>query len=162
MTGLGDVSEIHVPRRLVTVAMLHLRDVGRRGFEGLALWAGVKSEKRFEVTDTIVPKQQAIRSRSGVCVTIPPEELHRLNVWLYEKSRRLIAQIHSHPTDAYHSDTDDEFAIATTVGCLSLVVPNFAREPFTIETTAIYRLSADARWEGIPTAAAKRLITLTA
>ena len=35
---------------------------------------------------------------------------------------------------------DDALPIATTVGCLSLVIPNFAREPFALDQCAVYRL----------------------
>ena len=40
-------------------------------------------------------------------------------------------QAHSHPTDAYHSDTDDHLALVTLLGAISLVVPDFAarRQP---------------------------------
>ena len=161
MSGLADLTEVRLPRRLVTAAVVPLREIGRRGFEGLALWAGVKSEDVFQVTDVIVPAQRGVRTRRGVSVCVPPDELHRINVWLYENRRVLVAQLHTHPTEAYHSDLDDELPIATTVGCLSLVLPNFARAPFALETTAVYRLNVAACWEKLSAEAAKQLIRLT-
>ena len=44
----------------------------------------------------IIPAQKHIRT-DAVCVITDPEELHRLNVWLYRKGLSLIAQIHCHP-----------------------------------------------------------------
>jgi hypothetical protein len=59
----------------------------------------------------------------------------------------LLAQIHSHPAEAYHSDTDDAFPIATAAGSLSLVIPDFAARPFALPECAVYRLSATGVWE---------------
>ncbi|TKB28720.1 MAG: hypothetical protein E5V67_31885, partial [Mesorhizobium sp.] len=79
----------------------------------------------------------------------------------YRRGLTLLAQIHSHPGRAYHSTTDDAYAIATTVGCLSLVVPNFAREPFDFARVAAYRLDGKANWNALPSAALSRMITIT-
>ena len=53
-------------------------------------------------------------------------ELPRLNVLLHERNLTLVAQLHSHPTNAYHSSTDDTYPIVTRAGRISLVVPDFA------------------------------------
>jgi hypothetical protein len=39
----------------------------------------------------------------------------------------LLAQVHTHPGRAFHSWTDDEWAIADSAGFFSVVVPCFAR-----------------------------------
>ena len=160
MSGLADVTRFRVPRRLVGEVVDHLRLAGRHGCEGLALWAGRRDGGAFEVTHTVVPAQRAIRSPDGVGYVVGPEELRRLNVWFYESGLRLAAQLHSHPSDAYHSDTDDAYPIATAVGSLSLVVPDFAAGPFTLRTTAVYRLSAAALWEGLTATEAEALIRI--
>jgi hypothetical protein len=161
MNELVAITTVRVRRKLITEVMDHLRHMGRQGYEGFALWAGELKGSVFEITHTLIPAQKGIRSQQGVCVVIGPEELHRLNVWLYQNSRILVAQIHSHPTEAYHSDTDDDYPIATTVGGLSLVVPDFAKRPFSLDTTAVYRLSAGGRWEQLSLTVARRLIEVT-
>ena len=88
------------------------------------------------------------------------EKLHRINVWLYRNGLTLIAQIHSHPGRAYHSSTDDEFAVATTVGCFSLVVPDFATGSFEIDRLASYRLDASGVWREVPPSRAARTIVI--
>ena len=161
MSGLSDISEIRVPRKLLTQAILHFRDVGRRGLEGFALWAGVCNGQFCDVTTTLIPQQRGIRSRSGVCVVIPSEELHKINVWLYENHQTLIAQLHSHPTEAFHSEMDDDIPVATAVGSLSLVIPDFGRGSFSFTTTAVYRLTAAARWARVSPTDAERLLLFT-
>jgi hypothetical protein len=153
MRGFLDVTEILVPRPAIEEANNHLRYVGSSGLEGFSLWAGVRTGSQFSVRTNIVPKQIGHFVGGGVCVSVGPEELHRINLWLYENQMTLIAQLHSHPGEAYHSETDDTFPIATTVGSVSIVVPNFARQSFAFDRCAIYRLSDRNKWD--PLAAAE-------
>lgn len=161
MTGLSRVTTFTVPRRLVDEVMDYLRQVGHAGSEGLALWAGRHAGEAFDVTHMLIPRQEAIRTPTGVGYVVGAEELYRLNVWLFENGLRLAAQIHSHPADAYHSGTDDEFPIATAVGSLSLVIPDFASAAFSLRTAAVYRLSQAALWEELTIAQAEDLIRIT-
>lgn len=126
----------------------------------MALWVGTQTGPEFRVSRTLIPKQRHIRNDDGVCVVIDADELHRLNVLLYKEGLTLLGQIHSHPGRAYHSETDDRYAIATTVGCLSLVVPDFARAPFRILDCATYRLDGRGRWAAVPSRDAARLIVM--
>ena len=160
MMRLADVRSVRVPRRCADIVHAHMRKVGRDGFEGLGLWAGRQSGDTFTVEEAIIPEQKHIRTEDGVCVITGAEELHRLNVWLYRKGLSLIAQIHSHPGRAYHSDTDDRYAVAATVGCFSLVIPDFARGPFQIERLASYRLDVSGAWRGIGASQAARMIAI--
>ncbi|WP_245431659.1 Mov34/MPN/PAD-1 family protein [Mesorhizobium atlanticum] len=138
----------------------HLAAVGQSGYEGLGLWVGKATGETATVERALIPQQHLIRSASGVGVHMGGDELHRLNVWLFEHDLRILAQIHSHPTDAYHSQTDDENAVATAIGSLSLVVPDFARRPFDLSSTAVYRLNAAGSWLEVPPQNACRLIEI--
>ena len=143
----------------------HLRDAGGRGLEGMALWAGVQTGSAFRIEEVIVPEQKGIRSDHGLAVVVPGGELQRINLHLYRSGLRLLAQIHSHPTNAFHSPMDDDFAIATALGSFSLVVPDFARAPFAIASFATYRLAERPwwrsdkrpRWTPVPATAAARI-----
>jgi Prokaryotic homologs of the JAB domain len=160
MTGFLGVRSVVIPKMLALEAHQHLQRAGRQGLEGFALWAGVREGEVFRVQHTIIPAQSGLRFESGVCVRIASDELHRLNVWLYEHRVTLIAQLHSHPTAAYHSETDDEFPVATTVGSLSLVIPDFAAQPFSLDRCAVYQLNAAGRWAAVTRDEAGRLITI--
>ena len=160
MRGLAHVNAVIVPRRCVDEAHAHLALVGGRGLEGFALWAGALAGDVFRVSGTIIPEQTGLRTDLGVCVTVDGRELHRINVWLYNRSLTLVAQLHSHPTDAYHSGTDDAYPIATTTGSFSLVIPDFARAPFSLGTCAIYRLLPSHGWVELRPEEAERLIVI--
>lgn len=161
MNGFSDIILVRVHHRLVLEAHAHLRQMGAQGAEGLVLWAGVRTGTSFDVRYTLIPAQRAVRTAKGVCVIVGPEELHRINVWLFDNRSTVMAQLHSHPDDAYHSDTDDSFPIATTAGSLSLVVPGFAKRPFALQECAVYRLMADATWHELPGPDVARLIQIT-
>lgn len=160
MKGFSNIVKIIVPRICVHETHSHLAEVGRDRFEGFALWVGNAAEDVFWVERTIIPAQKGLKLEGGVCVTVDGDELHRINVELYENKLSLIAQIHSHPTEAYHSTTDDTYPIATTVGCLSLVVPDFAARPFNLKECAVYRLQPTARWLELTQSEVESLITI--
>jgi len=160
MSRLTNVDTIVVPEKCVEKAHAHLQQIGQSEMEGFALWVGHLNDSRFFVKETIIPDQQAIRTPEGLCVTVGSKELHRINVWLYEHDMTLIAQLHSHPTNAYHSDTDDAFPIATAAGSLSLVLPDFAQDKFSVRHCAVYRLLPPDGWVRLTETEANRLLRL--
>ena len=121
------------------------------------LWAGEQAGTSFRVTEVLVPDQVGHRTDEGVYVSVAGEALHEVNVYLYEHGLKLCAQVHSHPGPAYHSTTDDTFPIATAIGSLSIVVPDFAAEPFAVERSAVYRLLASG-WARVNPSEARRLL----
>ena len=90
------------------------------------LWSGVQQGGSFTIRTATVPRQRAIRSADGVCVVVEGEALHQFNVETYRRGERFIAQVHTHPGRAYHSEMDDRYAVVTSPGGLSLVVPDIA------------------------------------
>lgn len=160
MTGLLHIERVQVPAEAAEEAHAYLRKRGFQEVEAVALWAGQAQGNTFEVQKTIIPKQTAHRTPTGLCYTVSPEELHRINVWLHENEMQIIAQMHSHPGEAYHSQLDDDLPIATTAGCLSLVIPDFAREPFSPKLCAIYRLLPGQGWTKLKPVEVFRLIKI--
>ena len=158
--SLESVRRFIVPAAVVDKTDAALRSAGARHLEAFVLWTGVTEGDAFEVRAARVPEQTAYRLESGLCVRVDGAELHRLNTWLYENAQELGAQVHTHPTDAYHSDTDDSFPIVTVRGGLSIVVPNFARRGLRGPGVAAYRLS-DAGWDELSAASRDQLLALS-
>jgi len=128
-----------------------LYEAGRQGHERFVLWSGRCRGDVFEVSTGHIPEQTAYRLESGLCVRVEGAALHRLNVALYEAGETLGAQVHAHPTNAYHSETDDSFPIVTLLGGLSLVAPDFCRRGLLTDGTAAYRLTT-AGWTRVTAA----------
>lgn len=158
---LDHVERFVVPRSLVTPGETAIRRAGQHGNECFVLWSGVTDGPEFRVLASHVPRQTAFRLESGVCVRVDGAELHRLNLWLFEAAQQLGVQIHSHPTDAYHSDTDDSFPMVTTFGGLSIVVPWFGAEPWFSRGSAAYRLRPPSEWREIEEPDFRRLVEVT-
>ncbi|APZ18602.1 Mov34/MPN/PAD-1 family protein [Burkholderia pseudomallei] len=146
-----------VPRDLADETDRLLREAGRSGVERFVLWSGTMAQATFQVRTLHMPRQTAFKGPEGLSVRIDGPELHRLNVWLYEHEERLAVQVHSHPTEAFHSDTDDRYPMVTTRGGLSLVVPDFARRGVRGIGTALYRLDENG-WYEIDAASARALL----
>lgn len=171
--GFLGVRRILVPQHVVNHLHEHLRAMGELGCEGVGFWAGVQSGDVFEVRTAVIPTQWSGRTTDGeaegsdeahggggLAVVISGDALFQMNVWLYEQRLTLIAQVHSHPGDAYHSGTDDLYAVLTCVGGLSIVVPDFATEPFSLERAAIYRLGQHGLWSQLAPRKAEALISI--
>jgi len=146
MSELTDVTELRVASQVLIEGYEFMRSAGRMRLEGMALWAGKQQDNIFTVTELIIPKQKGLSTPDGICAIVEEDELRRLNIFLYHNSLELVAQVHTHPTEAYHSSTDDQYAIATTIGSFSLVVPNFAVVNYALAECAVYRLDAQGNW----------------
>jgi hypothetical protein len=149
MSLLSDVTELRVPGQVLAEGYASMRMAGRMGLEGMVLWAGQQQDALFRVTQLIVPKQRGLRTPDGLCAVVDGDELARLKMHLYRSSLDLVAQVHTHPGAAYHSETDDKYAIATTIGCFSIVVPSFAVRDFPLAECAVYRLDYAGLWNEV-------------
>src|SRR3990170_6468375 len=101
MNRLIDVNNVILPYACVEYVYSHLRESGKEGVEGVALWAGAIADSVFEIKNTIIPAQTAYKMEMGLLYSVDGEELHKINMWLYQNKMTLVAQIHSHPTEAY-------------------------------------------------------------
>lgn len=154
---LDHITRFIVPAAIATDTDAQLRAVGADGNECFVLWSGVRLGATFRVRTLHCPRQSAYKLPTGLLVRVDGDELHRLNVWLFEHHEQLGVQVHSHPTEAFHSDTDDAYPMVTVLGGLSIVVPDFARLGIRGLGVAWFRL-APSGWQELSTPAAQELI----
>ncbi len=138
---MKDVKTVTLSESVLAETNQALRMYGERGYEGFVLWFGTIEDQCAYVERVYVPTQDSIQSEEGVGYLVSNNTLFELNKFLSETGLRMIAQVHSHPGRAYHSATDDQYAVVTIEGGLSLVVPYFARGPADIMQWAVYRLN---------------------
>jgi hypothetical protein len=55
-------------------------------------------------------------------------------------------QVHTHPRQACHSQTDDQFALVPAAGFLSLVIPRFAAGAAGFAGAALVQMQPDGTW----------------
>lgn len=145
---LAGVREFIIPLELIDQTLELLQEAGRNGYEAFVLLGGRLVEyERFEFLSTYFPKQRTRRSTKGLLVVVSGEALFRANRAFYEREQILACQIHSHPTAAYHSETDDTYPMMTLLGGLSGVVPDFGEGGRDrLNEWAWYRLISVGQW----------------
>jgi hypothetical protein len=130
-----------------TVQALH--DAGRAGNEAFAVWPGVvEDEATVRFTRCVIPEQTPQRTPHGLLVTVGGAALNEINRDCYKRGELMAGQVHTHPTEAYHSDTDDHFPLVTLLGALSIVIPDFAcGGTDAMRRWAFYRLTGRSLWQ---------------
>lgn len=139
-SALRDVRSVLLTREILTQTLSELQRFGRDGCEGFLLWLGSVEGPRARVTTVLCPPQDSLKSEDGVGYFVNGKTLLAVSRYLAESRLRLIAQVHSHPSEAYHSAADDRYAVATASGSYSLVVPDFGFAPVDPAQWAVYRL----------------------
>lgn len=138
-----------IPRWLLEQTVEVLQARGEKGLEAFVVWGGTVEQGGAEIgfRSGLIPAQEGHKTDEGLLVTVSGESLFKVNRELYARGELLAAQIHSHPTDAYHSDTDDCHSLVTLTGALSIVVPSFGRGGADDLTGwAWYRLVGEGDW----------------
>lgn len=139
-----------------------LRRGGCRGEERVALWLSSAAPRRpAPVIEVYEPDQIAAVDY----FRLPPESMRALMRHLSATRRRIVAQIHTHPGRAYHSDVDAEWAIIRHVGALSLVIPRFAKTTTVsnfLRRVMTYEFSPNAEWLWCPNTGPEARIKVTA
>lgn len=146
---LVDVRVFRVPAGIVGQTQRALAKAGADGYEAFVLWSGLRHQEVFEIRTPHLPRQRSYKTEDGLLVRIGGDALDKLNRWLYDHGEELAAQVHAHPTDAFHSTVDDEYPIVTALGGLSVVAADFATSGVLTRDTAIFRLGA-AGWTPVP------------
>lgn len=146
IVDFGRLARVAVPRATIARTEDVLRTAGVRNAEAIVLWAGRRDYDVFRVVEAYVPAQAARPAEHGACVIVEGRALFAFNAWLWEHRFEFIAQVHSHPEEAFLSETDIAYPIATRVGNFSIVVPHFGRDAFAFEAVGVYRYDADGAW----------------
>ncbi|SRR6266487_1027333 len=157
---LSGVRRVTVEDSVVRATLKTMRDFGAHGCEALVLWLGNVRPPHAHVIMAFTPDQRAITSESGVGYFVSGETLFQLNRALADTGLRLIAQVHSHPGEAYHSEADDRYAIVTVDGGFSLVVPDFGEAPADPSSWAVYRL-VEGDWQELKLVEAQDLLQVS-
>jgi hypothetical protein len=130
---------ITVPFSVLDDVREFMEERGSHGFEASAMLAGSSAG---HIARAVKPDQVGHRTALGVAVEVTDRGKLELaaalaldEIWL--------ARIHSHPDQAFHSDTDDRNPALTADGSLSIVVPFYGlglRRG--LETCAVFVLRA--------------------
>lgn len=142
MTARG-AERLVVPRKVMLATQLHLKAKGAIKHEGVVLWRGTTDP--LAVSEAIVPVQDT----SAAHFSVPLPERRRIARLLAGSGESVVAQVHSHPHRAYHSSTDDQYALPRRVGSLSLVIPDYCRRHDLLDGAVLFQLRTGDWWDEV-------------
>lgn len=157
--SLVDVAHFEIPKDIVTATEDALQEAGAEGYELFVLWSGTIDARTLTIKSHFIPEQTSFKTEDGLLVKVEGEALHKLNAALFDRAEVLAVQVHAHPTDAYHSTTDDTYPIVTALGGLSIVAPYFAGDGIFTSDSETYRLAPDG-WINIRGRRLRRLLSV--
>lgn len=129
-----------------------LQERGDHGLEGVVLWLGrPRDDVHADILAPYAPEQVAYQSEDGVAVQVTEDGLSRL-ISAMPPGVFVLCRVHSHPTDAYHSETDDTNMIISHPGAISIVVPFFARDPIVLAECSVNELEYGRGWRELSAA----------
>jgi hypothetical protein len=150
METVGPMTGIVCTPAILTATIARLRRGGALGEERVVLWlARASAQPPVPVTEVYEPDQIAAVDY----FRLPPASMQALMRHLRTKRFKIVAQVHSHPGRAFHSEVDDEWAIIRHRGALSLVLPRFADATTAdnfFDQAMVYELSAANEWLLVP------------
>ena len=115
------ITKIILPMNIIKKTLEIFRDYGSKLLEAIALWVGNELKNAFIIKGVWFPNQK----NSLISYYVSEINVHLINVRLNKKGYSAIAQIHTHPADAYHSHMDDEYHMLVLPGSFSIVIPDF-------------------------------------
>jgi proteasome lid subunit RPN8/RPN11 len=124
----------------------HLRTTGLECREEAALLAGyIVGRSLGLVTTVILPYTQSTAAGCELPLDVTIKCIDKMN----HAGQIVLAQVHTHPGHAWHSETDNEWAFSDSPGLFSIVVPCFGRyglrRIFT-DGVAIYERLVTGEW----------------
>lgn len=149
-----------IPRWVLDRSWQLLRQDGLKGVESTVLWGGRRFGHEAVVMAVLYP--------CGYDVALEPAFVHvgsdttaEMGRWLRAQELSALIQVHTHPGSwTGHSNTDDDFSIASSDGFVSLVWPHYGARPVErVGDLGVHRLSG-GEWHDVEGRDADTLIRL--
>lgn len=137
------INTYYVPTAVLWQTQQYIKDHGERGHEAYVFWTGAVAGDKAYVMSCVYPTANA---RQGG-VKVPLEKMTEINRELYDRDQLILAQVHSHPGVARHSEVDEEKAVSFHEGFVSIVVPDFGETPvYDLRNCGVYVYTQDEQW----------------
>lgn len=136
----GGIGRIELTTDFVGRTFHILQRCGRGECECAVYWTGPTCEDRVDLIE------HPNHNRSAFGYEVHDNWLTEFWKRLAESKRSAKVQVHTHPGQAFHSATDDQWPLVSQPGFLSIVIPNFATGQPSLENTWIGCLQPDGTW----------------
>ena len=139
-------STLSIPNSILKASIEEIRKVGLEKREGFLVWLGKREKHGASVVQELfVPQYESGSKFYRVTQQGNLDLMRRLK----DTKTIVLAQLHSHPNEAFHSTSDDRLATVSCIGGLSFVLPNFGELSAvnSFQTLVkVYKLEAGGAW----------------
>jgi hypothetical protein len=135
-----------VPRRVLSDTRELLAPSSRARVEGVVVWWGRMNPGNVaEVVIAYRPGQVAHRTSFGLTVEVPQEAISEMIAAL-PAGVIVVARLHTHGEEAYHSPMDDRNFLIAHEGAISIVIPYFAASEIDLAECSVNILEHGRGW----------------
>ncbi len=134
-----------LPRRMIEETFATFRSCGAGKRECQLYWASPWSDPSG-LTHLIHPKH----SSSSHGLDLDSAWISKFWLELADRGLGVRVQVHTHPGEAFHSETDDAFPLIHEAGFLSLVISDFANGPVGFSRAYLTEIQPDGSWRQVP------------
>lgn len=133
-----------VPRQLLVKTFAHFRECGQGQRECQVLWVGSWSCPE-QISEIAHPKHEA----NLYGFALDGAWLNAFWLRLGQDNMGIRVQVHTHPREAFHSATDDQYPILHTPGFLSLVIPDFGLGHVGFNGAYLAEIQPNGKWRQV-------------
>ena len=134
-----------LPRRMIEETFAIFRSCGAGERECQLYWASPWSES-LSLSEVVHPRHKS----SFYGLSINSEWISSFWLDLADRGLGVRVQVHTHPGEAFHSETDDAFPLIHEAGFLSLVIPDFAMGAAGFDQAYLTEIQPDGNWRQVP------------
>lgn len=137
------IEKYYIPTAVLNETQRYIEEHGERGHEAYVLWTGSIADNEAYVTTCIYPDTD---TRHGG-VDVPRSKMREILTELHDRDQIVIAQAHSHPGVARHSQLDEEKPVSFHEGFASIVVPDFGETSiYDLRDCGVYIYTQQEQW----------------
>jgi hypothetical protein len=142
-----------LPKPLLAKTFELIRQCGRGRRECQVLWTSAWQSPAF-ISDVVHPAHSA--HVGGF--TLESRWISSFWLELAAQSKGVRVQVHTHPSAAFHSSTDDQYPIINTPGFLSLVIPGFGLGAIGFKGAFLAEISPNGDFKQVPISSRLKLL----
>ena len=140
---------VRLPASVFTSTIRRLALAGSENRESAAYWIGTRGGPEKTVESVVFADDYPDFQSGMFFAKSPMRTAFLIGKEIHHRGGALIAQIHTHPSEAFHSDTDNLHPISHRPGFLSVVVPSFGRDVRSIQDCRTYVYHGTGRWSEV-------------
>ena len=141
-----------IPKAVLVETFSIFRSCGNGLRECQVLWTSSWEDPQ-KITNVVHP---AHRAHAGGFV-LESAWLNRFWFELAKRNQGIRVQVHTHPGEAFHSETDDLYPIVHTPGFLSLVIPDFATGRVGLSKAFLTELDSQGQFQEVSPSARMKI-----